>query len=325
MDTKKYSGFTLVEMAIVLLIIAGIMAIALPLTGTLIDNSNRAKTTTNLQAVQLALVNFVTQNKRLPCPADGAIPDGAAGAGVEARNPAGDCLVTTPGATVGQLRGVVPWVTLGINSTDAQDAWNNRITYRVPDGPYGVTHDSSLDMTGCDAAGGAAVVINGNNTAVCAAGCVSTTLATCTSPLNFLTYDNSGIQAQGKKTFRGLQVSDGAGNCSFDPFTPAAGTSAPTGAAYVLIAHGTNRAGAYTAQGNLLPNAGASPPSGTAEQFNFNGLALRLPATANACVGPGYVNAQFSEGATTNHFDDIVLSQTIMNLVTAAQLGPRAH
>lgn len=294
-------------MAVVLLIIGAVMAIALPMTGAYLDNSYRSKTTTTLQAVQTALVNFATQNGRLPCPADGAIPDGAVGAGVEARNAAGDCLVTAGGA-IGQVRGVVPWVTLGLATADALDGWNNRITYRVTAEQAGInlglglTRAGALNMTGCDAAGAAAV--NATNPISCVAGCAAANLGACTSALNFV-------------LSRGLQLSDGAGNCLLDPFA-----ATPTGAAYVLISHGTNRAGAYTSTGALVPAAGAVPAPSVMELTNANGNALKTPLVA---CGGAYINAQFVEGAVATHFDDIVLSQTVISLINAAQLGPRAH
>lgn len=307
MRARKHHGFSLVEMAMVLLIIGVVMAIAMPITGSVMDASNRTKTSATLQGIQTALTNFVAQNRRLPCPADGSIASGAANAGVEARVAAtGVCLLTPGAGAAGETRGVVPWVTLGISEAEARDAWNNRITYRVPPGPAGMTQTDALNMSDCDAG---STFVAGPVTA-CNGGCTSATLGTiCTRPTDFLTN-------------RGLQLYDGSANCLLDPFA-----AVPTGAAYVLISHGANRAGGYMSSGALVPAAGASPPQSPLEAVNNNGVVLKVPAVS--CTGGAgglyYVNAPFGEGAGVSHFDDIVVAQSIMNLVTAAGVGPRVH
>lgn len=305
MSARKHRGFSLVEMAMVLLIIGVVMAIAMPITGSVMDASNRTKTSATLQGIQIALTNFVAQNRRLPCPADGSIASGAVNAGVEARVAATGVCSLTPGGGAGQTRGVVPWVTLGISEAEARDAWNNRITYRVPPGPTGMTQTDALNMSDCDAGSTQAV----GATTTCLAGCTSANLANCTSPTNFLMN-------------RGLQLYDGSANCLLDPFA-----AVPTGAAYVLISHGANRAGGYMSTGTLVPAAGASPPPSPLEIANNNGVALKAPLIS--CTGGAgglyYVNAPFVEGTGATHFDDIVVAQSIMNLVTAAGVGPRVH
>ncbi len=310
MRSRKYRGFSLVEMAMVLLIIGVVMVIALPMTGAVIDSSNRSKTTTTLQGVQVALTNFVAQNRRLPCPADGALASTAANAGIEARTAVTGACLLTPGGGAGQTHGVVPWVTLGISEAEASDAWHNRITYRVSPGPGGLTQDNALNMSDCDAGSTQAA----SQTASCLAGCTSATLATCTSPTSFLMK-------------RGLQLYDGSANCLLDPYATVAGVPAPTGAAYILISHGANRAGGYTSTGSLVPAGSASPAPSAMEAANSNGAVLRVPIASctGGVGGPYYFNALFIEGAGATHFDDIVVAQSIMNLVTAAGVGPRAH
>lgn len=304
-------------MAMVLLIIGVVMAIAMPITSSVIDASNRTKTTATLQGVQVALTNFVAQNQRLPCPADGSLASAAKNAGLEARNANGDCILTMPAGAVGQDDGVVPWLTLGISEADARDAWNGRITYRVRSGQNGMTRDNALRLMDCDAAGAQAATPAGGATAVsCNSACPTSPFnaGNCTSPTNIL-------------VSRGLQVYDGTANCLLDPFALAGLTQVPTGAAFVLISHGANRAGAYTSAGALIPAAGATPPASALETANFNGAALKVPLVScgGGAGGLYYVNAPFVEGAGATHFDDIVVAQSIMNLVTAAGVGPRVH
>jgi len=111
-------GFTLVELSVALIIIALLLAGALIPLSTQIEVRNTADTQRSLEGVKEAIVGFALANGRLPCPADGSIADGIAGAGTEQYN--GTFCTTTVG--------VIPWTTLGVPETDA---WGRRISYRV--------------------------------------------------------------------------------------------------------------------------------------------------------------------------------------------------
>ena len=57
----------------------------------------------------------------------------------------------TPPATLCTFRnGTVPWVTLGLSADDAVDAWGRKISYRVYDGPTGMTQALGASMSDCD-------------------------------------------------------------------------------------------------------------------------------------------------------------------------------
>ncbi|MGZ5042766.1 MAG: type II secretion system protein, partial [Usitatibacter sp.] len=111
-------GFTLIEIAFVLVIAGMIIALFASVTSTLLASQRRQTTTSHLAAVDAALVQFVVQNQRLPCPANGTIATGTANAGVEVPPNANGC--TT------QTNGVVPWVSLGLGEQDATDGWGRR-------------------------------------------------------------------------------------------------------------------------------------------------------------------------------------------------------
>ena len=64
-------GFTITEMAVVLVIVGLLFVFLIPVSNTLLSNQRRSATLQTLQNIQAALNNFVIVNKRLPCPANG--------------------------------------------------------------------------------------------------------------------------------------------------------------------------------------------------------------------------------------------------------------
>ncbi|MBK7686341.1 MAG: type II secretion system protein [Rhodocyclaceae bacterium] len=207
---KSHLGFTLIEMALVLGVIALVLTILLPVSVDMLEAQERKDVVSRLAVIDSALVNFVVLNRRLPCPADGTLATGVANAGLETLNAAtGLCNPAT------EITGVVPWVTLGISENAATDPWGGRITYRVAANLANAAPavpNRLMDMSWCDPVGTAAVT-----SSACTAGCTG---AACTSPQLFLS---------GKAS----PVSDGNGNWLNNPIV------APfTGAAYVLISHG---------------------------------------------------------------------------------------
>lgn len=155
----KQAGFSLIEIAVVLIIISLISFGGIGLVSALQKKKQFADTRNNLELVTAALQQHVTRAGRLPCPADGSLSPAT---GQEVRNGASVCTA--------QAKGVVPWVTLGLTESDVTDGWLLRFTYRVP---AALVLDGSMNFSACDPAGSAAAVAG-----LCAAACNSA--ATCT-------------------------------------------------------------------------------------------------------------------------------------------------
>ena len=296
-QASNTSGFSLIELAIVLMIISLLFVFVMPTSSVILNNRKRELTTQKLKNIETAIANFVAVNKRLPCPADGTIPPGSVGAGVEGlRNLGGDC-------TSSQVSGVAPWVTIGLTQADIEDGWNRRISYRAS---FGLTRDNALDMSSCDPAGIGGVDMTGTPPpgGKCSAACTSTNLPSCTSPQNYL-------------IGKGFDVRDGAGTSLI------MSSALYTGAAYIILSHGENGYGAYSQDATYMPNAVVGV-AGSIEQFNINGPAISVasgvPATANT-----FRVADFSEGTAATYFDDLVISPNLFSLIQRVQLGPRSH
>ena len=135
----RQQGFTLVEMAMVLVILGFVLAaLLLPLQAQR-EQIALAQTNATLETAKQALLGHAQQFGRLPCPATAANFQGNTDAGSGGReNPIGGThnnppIPLQPNCTV--QSGFLPAATLGIQPTDAQgfalDAWNNRIRYAV--------------------------------------------------------------------------------------------------------------------------------------------------------------------------------------------------
>lgn len=135
--TKKkllFNGFTLVEMAVVLVIFGLILGgLLMPLSAQM-DQRNYSQTQKTLEDAKVALMGYAIINGRLPCPAS------ATSNGVESPDGGGVC--TNP------YDGFLPAVTLGIMPTDSNgyaiDGWGNYPINRVH---YAVTNVSSNAFT----------------------------------------------------------------------------------------------------------------------------------------------------------------------------------
>jgi prepilin-type N-terminal cleavage/methylation domain-containing protein len=118
-------GFSLIELAIGLVIVAVLLSSLLVPLVTQVDQRRTAETQRLLDEARSALIGFVAANRRFPCPAT------AASSGVESPAGGGNC--TNP-------VGFLPAVTLGLTPVDQQgfqtDPFGNqtnRIRYAIAD------------------------------------------------------------------------------------------------------------------------------------------------------------------------------------------------
>lgn len=135
---KNPNGFTLIELAIMLLVFSFIAASALTTRDESSGLGNQYKTQQKLQRIKTALAAYNTENSKIPCPADPSLAitnaafgtaDGADG---NCGSSPGDCTDGVCESADGFVSiGMVPVRTLGLNVDDAFDAWGNRITYAV--------------------------------------------------------------------------------------------------------------------------------------------------------------------------------------------------
>lgn len=299
---RRGRGFTLIEVAIVIVILALLLAMLLGISTSMIAQQRRESTKSKLANVETALALFVSQNRRLPCPADGSMTSSNANFGKEISTGSGTTLQCNLGGTANsQQNGVVPWIALGLTEADVTDGWGTRLTYRVD---ASLVRSPGMNFTYCDPGGtettppSAPVAID-SNSGYCNSSC---------SSANFTTFCRKPELAV---SHRGLVVKNLAGTTIMDP-TPPVGVAA-TGAAYILISHGENRQGGFDNTSTIQGAAG--PGSGTEEAKN----------AANVWPQTYYVDdfPVFTDGA--GHFDDFVVRPTILGVATKAQLGPRAH
>lgn len=123
----KQVGFSLIEMAIVLVIVGLLLGGSLVPLSAQMERSRRSETSQILKNTIDAIYGYAFDNGRFPCPDDPL----NSGDGVEDRTGV-DCSV---------LSGNLPWVTLGSTRTDA---WGQNIIYRMTN-----NFADTTDGTGC--------------------------------------------------------------------------------------------------------------------------------------------------------------------------------
>jgi prepilin-type N-terminal cleavage/methylation domain-containing protein len=200
---KRSQGFTLIEIAIVLIIITLISGGLISFFNIQLTNQRITSTKANEVAIKIALTNFIAQNNRLPCPAIPNLAPGAAGYGREATATASACTGLTPNGAV--VTGIVPWISMGISSDAASDGYYNRFTYQVvlaatstsltPQTVSGISGAISLHSSGPGVLGAPPT---GNQSNACGSGlpnpCAAVAMLVSHGRNGYGAYSNQGIQ-----------------------------------------------------------------------------------------------------------------------------------
>lgn len=320
---KREKGFSLIELAIVLVVAGVILGGATSLIGSYIEGYRYRETEKKLEKIADALARYAQSYYVVPCPGDPnpvTEPWGApAGSSTNGDNMTSRC------TTVGVLQGIVPFKVLGLTEEDAKDAYGNYITYAVnPSFDY-IRQNYTRNWAAVDPDG---PMVNCR----CAPHynrewakrwlrkdgpdtyfpnwMVNKLMFCCPSRLSITTYSD-------------LNLFDEAGDSMFNPQfgvrTPVTSSDDtvlnPTGmctegaapittelVAFVLVSHGKNGDGAITRSGGQRPVTTVS--ASTAEQDN-------------RVVSTSFMVGRYSTIQDGRYFDDIVLWRTNYQLMSA--------
>lgn len=126
-------GFTLIEMAMVFVLVGLVVGGGLFALAPVLDRTRINQTNATLDQAENALELFAVRFQRLPCPADGSLPNTDSKYGLEqySGSPANGGGVTTGSniCTITGANAVIPWRTLGLDEAYSIDGWATRISY----------------------------------------------------------------------------------------------------------------------------------------------------------------------------------------------------
>ncbi|MBY0355994.1 MAG: hypothetical protein K2Q12_09765 [Rickettsiales bacterium] len=126
---SQRAGYSIVELAAVLSIIALVLGLSLSAGSMQIRVAEYQGTRDNLETIRTALDLYQSKYKRYPCPASLAATGAAYGLETAACDTACPAGLFCPGGNA--VIGAVPFRALGIGDTVALDKWDNRIIYAL--------------------------------------------------------------------------------------------------------------------------------------------------------------------------------------------------
>lgn len=128
------TGFTLIEMAVVMVLAGIIISIIATVVPSLIQSGKIRQTRAIVDKVNYSLEGYISATGRCPCPDTDTIPDG-----LENRNNNGTESNASDDTCVSYV-GNLPYLTIGLSTGD--DNWNNRLKYGVYEDLIQTTSDS---------------------------------------------------------------------------------------------------------------------------------------------------------------------------------------
>jgi len=179
---QSQRGFTLLELAIVLIIISVVIGMSVSMSISVIATARLTATQQKMDAIGQALMQYRTANDRLPCPGDLTLAPGSADYGLEAGADASSTIGTGTGVCTGAgmlpaanstaigttntlataAEGSLPALTLGLPANSMVDAWGNKFRYAVD---ITMTANAAFSYMPLSCVVGAITVSDGNGNA----------------------------------------------------------------------------------------------------------------------------------------------------------------
>jgi prepilin-type N-terminal cleavage/methylation domain-containing protein len=151
MSCHTRCGFTLLEMAVVLVIIAVVVGMSITSGVSVIATARQTATQQKMKAIDNALAAYGAANGRLPCPGDLTLAPGNTNYGLEAGAGSSSTIAAATGACTGTgmlpqanftatgttnsfataAEGALPATTLGLPQDFMADGWGNKFRYAV--------------------------------------------------------------------------------------------------------------------------------------------------------------------------------------------------
>ena len=261
-------GFTLVEMAVVVVIAGIILGALLPAVLDMRRATQLTATQTNLQSLLRVTAAYVQANGCLPCPTPSGVANGGLG------HVRGDVRTSPPVCGVcAQPDGIVPFVSLGIDPVVAKDGWGRWITMHidpllaqnpipsaaavadsvVPPQAACTSNDVTAGTPGCTATCSTTDAAFGNHACKLAGqywACTANDVVQGVQGCHFTGQSRKGLCREGLSKNDSVAI-------SFLPSNPQAF------AAVIFVSHGVNGVGSYNALAKNFPlNArlGNPPP-----------------------------------------------------------------